>query len=132
MAGEGPVVVLIHGIAGSCPEPARRKTSEARWVGGRIVVLLPAHLRGEARQSTIKWLVDRLKTKLPNPPRVTPSDAREPTAGIHAKGRRWRPLSWRHLMEIPHGGHEDCYRDHPWSLTRVGGGNGWRPMCVRP
>ena len=58
MAGEGPVVVLIHGIAGSCPEPARRKTSEARWVGGRIVVLLPAHLRGEARQSTIKWLVD--------------------------------------------------------------------------
>jgi hypothetical protein len=43
----------------------RRKTSEARWVGGRIVVSLPAHLSGEARQKTIAWLVDRLVAKHP-------------------------------------------------------------------
>lgn len=43
----------------------RRKTSEARWVGGRIVVTLPAHLRGEARETTIAWLVDRLVARHP-------------------------------------------------------------------
>jgi hypothetical protein len=41
----------------------RRKTSEAKWVGGRIVVSLPAHLKGEARQKTIDWLVERLIAK---------------------------------------------------------------------
>jgi hypothetical protein len=43
----------------------RRKTSEARWVGGRIVVSLPAHLSGAAREKTIAWLVDRLVAKHP-------------------------------------------------------------------
>jgi Protein of unknown function DUF45 len=43
----------------------RRKTSEARWVGGRIIVSLPAHLSGEAREKTIAWLVDRLVAKHP-------------------------------------------------------------------
>ena len=43
----------------------RRKTSEARWGGGRIVVSLPAHLSGEAREKTIAWLVDRLVSKHP-------------------------------------------------------------------
>ena len=41
----------------------RRKTSEARWEGDRIVVSLPAHLDLESRQSTIDWLVERLMTK---------------------------------------------------------------------
>ena len=41
----------------------RKKTSEAKWVGGRIVVSLPAHLDGENRQKTIDWLVDRLLTR---------------------------------------------------------------------
>jgi predicted metal-dependent hydrolase len=41
----------------------RKKTSEARWVGGRIVVSLPAHLHGEARQKTIDWLVERLLSR---------------------------------------------------------------------
>jgi hypothetical protein len=41
----------------------RKKTSEARWVGDRIVVSLPAHLDSESRQSTIDWLVDRLLTR---------------------------------------------------------------------
>jgi hypothetical protein len=41
----------------------RKKTSEARWVGGRIVVSLPAHLKGESQQKTIDWLVERLLTR---------------------------------------------------------------------
>jgi hypothetical protein len=41
----------------------RKKTSEARWVGGRIVVSLPAHLHGDVRQKTIDWLVERLLTR---------------------------------------------------------------------
>jgi Protein of unknown function DUF45 len=43
----------------------RRKTSEARWVGGRIVVSLPAHLSAEARDKAVAWLVDRLVAKHP-------------------------------------------------------------------
>jgi predicted metal-dependent hydrolase len=38
----------------------RKRTSEAKWVGGRIVVSLPAHLDVESRQKTIDWLVERL------------------------------------------------------------------------
>ena len=41
----------------------RRKTSEAKWVEGRIIVLLPAHLDHESRQKTTDWLVQRLLTR---------------------------------------------------------------------
>ena len=41
----------------------RKKTSEAKWVGGRIVVSLPAHLNAESRQKTVDWLVERLLTR---------------------------------------------------------------------
>jgi hypothetical protein len=41
----------------------RKKTSEAKWVGGRIVVSVPAHLDRENRQKTIDWLVQRLLTR---------------------------------------------------------------------
>jgi hypothetical protein len=41
----------------------RKKTSEAKWVGGRIVVSLPALLDVESRQKTIDWLVERLLTR---------------------------------------------------------------------
>jgi predicted metal-dependent hydrolase len=41
----------------------RRKTSEARWSGGRIVVSLPAHLDRETRDKTVDWLVNRLLTR---------------------------------------------------------------------
>jgi hypothetical protein len=41
----------------------RRKTSEARWEGDRIVVSLPAHLDLASRQSTIDWLVERLLSR---------------------------------------------------------------------
>jgi hypothetical protein len=43
----------------------RRKTSEAKWVGERIVVTLPAHLSGATRATTISWLVDRLVARHP-------------------------------------------------------------------
>ncbi len=61
------------GADGDAVEPApevevriskrRKKTSEAKWVGGRIVVSLPAHLDVESRQKTIDWLVERLLTR---------------------------------------------------------------------
>ncbi len=41
----------------------RKKTSEAKWVGGRIVVSVPAHLDRESRQRTVDWLVERLLTR---------------------------------------------------------------------
>jgi hypothetical protein len=55
--------------AGPAPEvevrisKRRKKTSEAKWVGGRIVVSLPAHLDVDSRQKTIDWLVERLLTR---------------------------------------------------------------------
>jgi Protein of unknown function DUF45 len=50
----------------------RRKTSEARWIGGRIVVTLPALMADETRASTVTWLVERLMAK--NPLRTGVSD----------------------------------------------------------
>jgi Protein of unknown function DUF45 len=41
----------------------RKKTSEAKWVAGRIVVSVPAHLNAESRQKTVDWLVERLLTR---------------------------------------------------------------------
>ena len=41
----------------------RKKTSEAKWVGGRIVVSVPAHLSLDSRQKTVDWLVERLLTR---------------------------------------------------------------------
>ena len=41
----------------------RKKTSEAKWVAGRIVVSVPAHLNAENRQKTVVWLVERLLTR---------------------------------------------------------------------
>jgi hypothetical protein len=43
----------------------RRKTSEAKWVGGKIIVSLPAHLKADERDKTVTWLVDRLVSKHP-------------------------------------------------------------------
>jgi predicted metal-dependent hydrolase len=74
----------------------RRKTSEARWVGGRIVVSLPAHLSSEAREKTIAWLVDRLVAK--HPLRTAIGDAELMTRSV-ALGNRYgieaRPTSVR-------------------------------------
>src|SRR6185437_10720837 len=48
----------------------RKKTSEARWDGSRIVVSVPAHLDLESRQKTIDWLVERLLSRQ----RLQPAD----------------------------------------------------------
>jgi predicted metal-dependent hydrolase len=60
---EGP-----HPVVEVRVSPRRRKTSEARWVDGRIVVSLPAHLDEASRQKTIDWLVQRLLTRYPPEP----------------------------------------------------------------
>jgi predicted metal-dependent hydrolase len=41
----------------------RKKTSEARWVGDRIVVSVPAHLSEDTRRTTVDWLVGRLMAR---------------------------------------------------------------------
>ncbi len=59
----------VEGLRGEAPHvevrisARRKKTSEARWEGDRIVVSLPAHLDVASRQSTVDWLVERLLTK---------------------------------------------------------------------
>jgi Protein of unknown function DUF45 len=66
---DAPAPLLEPAAVQSAPEvevrisKRRKKTSEAKWVGGRIVVSLPAHLNGESRQKTIDWLVERLLTR---------------------------------------------------------------------
>ncbi len=60
-----------HDVGAADPQPEvevrvsarRKKTSEAKWVGGRIVVSVPAHLSVESRQKTVDWLVERLLTR---------------------------------------------------------------------
>ena len=75
----------------------RRKTSEARWVDGRIVVSLPAHLDPASRQKTIDWLVQRLLTRYPLNPDVSDealfaravSLSERYLAGVHPSSVRW-------------------------------------------
>lgn len=43
----------------------RRKTAAAFWESGRIVVVLPAHVRRAERQELVDWLVARVLAKRP-------------------------------------------------------------------
>jgi predicted metal-dependent hydrolase len=43
----------------------RRKTATAYWQHNRIMVVLPAHLRGRERSEMIDWLVGRVRSKRP-------------------------------------------------------------------
>ncbi|MGH8988355.1 MAG: M48 metallopeptidase family protein [Acidimicrobiales bacterium] len=43
----------------------RRKTAAAYWENGRIVVVLPAHVRRSERQELVDWLVARVLAKRP-------------------------------------------------------------------
>ncbi len=45
--------------------PRRRKTATAFWEGSRIVVVVPAHLRGRDRTQMVDWLVGRVLAKRP-------------------------------------------------------------------
>src|SRR5580658_9342625 len=66
---EAPADLRTDGTQPDWPEievrisTRRRKTSEAKWVGGRIVVSLPSHLNTENREKTTKWLVERLVSR---------------------------------------------------------------------
>jgi predicted metal-dependent hydrolase len=44
----------------------RKKTASAYWEGDRIVVVLPAHVRGARRQELIDWLVARAQARRPH------------------------------------------------------------------
>ena len=52
----------------------RKKTSEARWEGDRIVVHVPARLGAAERESTVRWLVQRLLTRYRFPATLTSDD----------------------------------------------------------
>jgi predicted metal-dependent hydrolase len=43
----------------------RRKSATAYWSDGRIVVLLPSHLRGTERTEMVDWLVARVMSRRP-------------------------------------------------------------------
>jgi predicted metal-dependent hydrolase len=43
----------------------RRKSATAYWSDGRIVVLLPSHLRGTERKEMVDWLVARIMSRRP-------------------------------------------------------------------
>jgi predicted metal-dependent hydrolase len=43
----------------------RRKTATAFWQHNRIVVVVPAHLRGRERAEMVDWLVERVRAKRP-------------------------------------------------------------------
>lgn len=43
----------------------RRKTATAFWEGGRIVVVMPAHVRRADRAELVEWLVARMLAKRP-------------------------------------------------------------------
>jgi hypothetical protein len=49
----------------------RRKSATAYWSEGRVVVLLPGHLRGRERTEMVDWLVARVMARRPE---AAPSD----------------------------------------------------------
>lgn len=51
--------------------PRRRKTATAYWQDGRVVVVLPAHVRGAARTELVAKLVARVVARRPG---IHPSD----------------------------------------------------------
>jgi predicted metal-dependent hydrolase len=44
----------------------RRKSATAYWSAGRIVVVVPAHLRGSARAEMVEWLVAKVLARRPS------------------------------------------------------------------
>jgi hypothetical protein len=43
----------------------RRKSATAYWERGRIIVVVPAHVRGSDRDAMVEWLVERVRAKRP-------------------------------------------------------------------
>src|ERR1017187_344135 len=65
----------------------RRKSATAYWSDGRIVVLLPSHLRGTERKEMVDWLVARVLSRRP---RAAASDEALFDRAMHL-GRRYVP-----------------------------------------
>src|SRR5580700_7687116 len=65
----------------------RRKSATAYWSDGRIVVLLPSHLRGSERKEMVDWLVARV---LSHRPRAAASDGALFDRAVHL-ARRYVP-----------------------------------------
>jgi hypothetical protein len=43
----------------------RRRTATAFWEAGRIVVVLPSHVRGAQRTAMVEWLVEKVRARRP-------------------------------------------------------------------
>ncbi|HXR53925.1 MAG TPA: M48 family metallopeptidase [Acidimicrobiales bacterium] len=65
----------------------RRKSATAYWSDGRIVVLLPSHLRGTERTEMVDWLVARVLSRRPG---AAASDEALFDRAMHL-GRRYVP-----------------------------------------
>jgi predicted metal-dependent hydrolase len=74
----------------------RRKTATAYWSDGRIIVLVPAHVRGARRTELVAWLVERALQRQ-RPSRVSDTDlaaraarlAHQYTGGVQPSSIRW-------------------------------------------
>lgn len=70
-APAGPPPGDVHAPPPARPEvevrtsTRRRKTATAFWEGGRIVVVVPAHVRRADRPELVEWLVARVLAKRP-------------------------------------------------------------------
>jgi predicted metal-dependent hydrolase len=76
----------------------RRKTATAFWERGRIVVVVPAHVRGPERAAMVAWLVDRVRSRRPGVGSSDESLARRASeladryvAGVRPRSIRWVP-----------------------------------------
>lgn len=74
----------------------RRKTATALWEDGRIVVVLPSHVRRADRQELVDWLVARVLAKQPRAARSDDDLARRAAAladryveGVRPASIRW-------------------------------------------
>jgi hypothetical protein len=75
----------------------RKKTSEARWEGDRIVVYLPAHLGTAERESTVNWLVQRLMTRYRFPATLSNDDLLQRAIDLSERyliGKRPASVRW--------------------------------------
>jgi predicted metal-dependent hydrolase len=92
----------LHGLSGAAPpveirvSSRRRKTASAYWREGRVVVLLPAHVRGAERDELVDWLVRRTLERHRRP---VVSDAElaaraERLADRYLDGIRPRSIRW--------------------------------------
>jgi predicted metal-dependent hydrolase len=74
----------------------RRKTATAFWEGGRIVVVVPAHVRRADRPELVEWLVSRILAKRPRAGASDEALARRAAqlSDRYVEGRRPASIRW--------------------------------------